>query len=194
MRLGGMLEAWSAQRSTPNAEELGFDERFGLLVDAEEAHRENKRFKRALNEARLKIGQACVEGIDYPPKRTLDKTVIRQLASCRWITEAHHVSVTGSTGTGKTYVACALAHQACRKGYRAIYRKMSRLFQELRLARADGTYPRVLARLARLNVLVPVRWTAPPGPAPEFPRCQRQRRSAFHQRGAGRTPGGQREA
>src|SRR5690606_25271324 len=73
------------------AEELGFDERFGLLVDAEEAHRENKRFQRALNEAKLKIGQACVEGIDYPPKRTLDKAVIRQLAGCRWTTEAHHI-------------------------------------------------------------------------------------------------------
>lgn len=154
MRLGGMLEAWSAQRTTPNSSELGFDERFGLLVDAEEAHRENKRLKRALNEAKLKIGQACVEGIDYPPKRALDKAVIRQLASCRWVAETQHVSVTGATGTGKTYVACALAHQACRKGYRAIYRKTSRLFQELRLARADGTYPRVLARLARLNVLV----------------------------------------
>lgn len=154
MRLGGMLEAWEAQQTTPKADDLGFDERFGLLVDAEENFRENKRLKRALNEAKLKVGQACIEGIDYPAKRALDKAVIRQLASCRWVTETQHVSVTGATGTGKTYIACALAHQACRKGFRAIYRRMPRLFQELRLARADGTYPRLLARLARLNVLV----------------------------------------
>jgi len=154
MKLNGMLSAWTEQRASPGSDELGFDERFGLLVDAEATSRENKRLKRALDEAKLKIRHACVEGIEFSAKRGLDKAVVRQLASGRWVTETQHVTISGATGTGKTYIGCALAHQACRKGYRATYRKMTRLFQELRLARADGTYTRLLARLARIHVLV----------------------------------------
>src|SRR6185295_14717201 len=111
-------------------------------------------FKRVLAEAKLRLGQACVEGIDFPSKRQLDRSVIRQLATCAWVIEHQHVLVTGMTGTGKTYVACALAQQACRKGYRALYRRATRLFHEMKLARADGTYPRLLARFARMEVLV----------------------------------------
>src|SRR3989442_4706077 len=87
-----------------------------MRVDAQWLSRENKRLARALKEAKLKLGNACVEDIDYPPRRELDKAVVRQLASCRWVEEHQNVVVTGSTGTGKTYVACALAQQACRKG------------------------------------------------------------------------------
>jgi DNA replication protein DnaC len=154
MKLSGMLSAWEEQRQTPKSDELSFDERFGLIVDAESLCRENRRLKRTLSQAKLKLTQACVEGIDYPAKRRLDKAVVRQLTSCRWVAETQHVTVTGATGTGKTYVACALAHQACRKGYRVLYRRMPRLFQELRLARADGTYSRLMARFARIHVLV----------------------------------------
>jgi len=125
-----------------------------MLVDAEWLHRENKRLQRALREAKLKLAQACVEDIDYPARRELDKAVVRQLATCRWVTEHQAVLVTGMTGTGKTYVACALAQQACRKGFRAVYRRAPRLFDELRLARADGTLTRLLGRLARVDVLV----------------------------------------
>jgi DNA replication protein DnaC len=125
-----------------------------MLVDAERMARENKRLGRALKEAKLRISQACMEDIDYPPRRELDKAVIRQLMPCRWVTEHQTVLVTGATGTGKTYVACALAQQACRKGFRAVYRRAPRFFDELRLARADGSYPRLLARIARLDVLV----------------------------------------
>lgn len=154
MKLTGMLSAWAEQRASPGSEELGFDERFGLLVDAEATSRENKRLKRSLSEAKLKIKHACMEAIEFSPKRGLDKAVVRQLASCRWIVETQHVTLSGATGTGKSYIACALAHQACRKGYRSIYRKMTRLFEELNLARADGTYSRLLARFARFQVLV----------------------------------------
>jgi DNA replication protein DnaC len=93
------------------------------------------------------MSSACVEDIEYAAKRELDKALIRQLASCSWIAEHQNVIISGKTGTGKTYIACALAQQACRKGYRAIYRRAPRLYQELALARADGTYPRLLARL-----------------------------------------------
>ena len=154
MKLTGMLAGWSEQRKNPAHAELGFDERFGLLVDAEALYRENRRLKRVLREAKLRLSHACVEGIDYPAKRRLDKSVIAQLSTCRWVAEAQHVVITGATGTGKSYVACALAHQACRKGHRALYRRSPKLFQELRLARADGTHPRLMTRLARMNVLV----------------------------------------
>jgi DNA replication protein DnaC len=154
MRLDGMANGWLEQQKTASSTKLGFDERFGMLVDGEWIHRENRRLARALREAKLKLGQACVEDIDYPPKRELDKAVVRQLTSCRWVQEHQAILITGATGTGKTYVACALAQQACRKGFRAIYRRASRLFDELRLARADGTYARLLSRLARIDVLV----------------------------------------
>ena len=124
------------------------------IVDAEWLYRENKRIKRALKEAKLRFSEACVEGIDYPAKRELDKAVIRQLQTCRWIKECQAVLVTGATGTGKSYIACALAQNACRRGFRAIYRRAPRLFDELKIARADGSYRTVLARLARMDVLV----------------------------------------
>jgi DNA replication protein DnaC len=154
MRLEGMIAAWQEQLQNAKTHALAFDERLALLVDAEWTHRENARFKRALRDAKLKLAQACIEDIDYPAKRDLDKAVVRQLATCRWIQEHQSILITGATGVGKSYLACALAHQACRKGFRSIYRRASRLFEELKLARADGTYPRFLSRLARVDVLV----------------------------------------
>jgi len=156
--LGAMAAAWLEQQKQPDIAQLSFDERFGLLLDAEWLDRENRRLTRRLQEAKLKLGQACVEDIDYPARRELDKAIVRQLSTCRWVEEHQNVIITGATGTGKTYLACALAQQACRKGYRSLYRRASRLFQELALARADGTYPRVLARIARIDVLVIDDW------------------------------------
>jgi len=152
--LDALAAAWLEQQQRPDVAALAFDERFGLLVDAEYTQRENKRLDRRLKEAKLRLGQACVEDIDYPPRRELDRALVRQLATCRWIDEHLNVLVTGLTGTGKTYVACALAQQACRRGYRTIYRRASRLYHELALAHADGSWARVLAKLARVDVLV----------------------------------------
>ncbi|HVY45250.1 MAG TPA: IS21-like element helper ATPase IstB [Minicystis sp.] len=154
MKLAVMAAGWLEQQRSGDATSLSFDERFAMLVDAEWMARENKRLDRALKEAKLRISDTCIEGIDYPPKRDLDKAVVRQLATCKWVAEHQTVIVTGATGTGKTYVGCALAQQACRKGFRAFYRRAPRLFDELRLARADGSYTRLLARLARVDVLV----------------------------------------
>ena len=149
LRLDAMATAWLEQQKKPDLAKLDFDERLGMLVDTEWLHRENKRVGCCLKEAKLRISQACVEDIDYPARRELDRAVVRQLATCRWIDEHQNVVITGATGTGKTYIACALAQQACRKGHRALYRRASRLADELTLARADGTYTRVLAKLAR---------------------------------------------
>jgi DNA replication protein DnaC len=167
LKLLAMAQAWTEQQRSAELHSLSFDERLGLLIDAEWLARENKRLARALQEAKLKLSQACIEAIDYPARRELDKAVIRQLATCRWIQEHHNVILVGATGVGKSFLACALAHQACRKGYRAGYRRASRLFHELALARADGTYVRLLAKLARLDVFVIDDWGLAPVQDPE---------------------------
>jgi DNA replication protein DnaC len=169
LKLDTMAAAWTAQQQQADLTALAFDERFGLLVEAEWTARENRRLSRALQEAKLKLSQACIEAIDYPAPRELDKAVIRQLATCRWIAEHHNVILVGATGVGKSFIACALAHQACRKGYRAGYRRASRLFHELTLARADGTYVRLLGKLARLDVLLIDDWGLAPVQDPERP-------------------------
>ncbi len=154
LRLLTLAGAWLEQDKSPDLLALTFDERLALIVDAEMLARDNAKLTRNLRDAKLRHADACIEGIDHPRGRELDKAVVRQLATCRWVTEAQTVIVTGATGTGKSYFGCALAHQACRKGFRALYRRVPRLFEELRLARADGTYPLLLARLAKADVLV----------------------------------------
>jgi len=158
LKMVAFAAAWAEQQKSPDLAALSFDERLGLLIDAEWLHRENERLARNLREAKLRVAGACVEDIDYPPRRELDKALVRQLATCRWVQEHQNVVVTGATGTGKTYLACALAQQACRKGFRAVYRRATRLFEELTLAHADGTYARLLQRLARVDVLVIDDW------------------------------------
>src|SRR6266481_2892310 len=164
LRLDAFAAAWLAQQQDPALGAVPFDERLGLLVEAEWLARENKRLMNALREAKLRLSQACVEDIDYAPRRELDKTLLRQLATCRWVHDHHNVLVTGMTGTGKSYVACALAQQACRKGSRALYRRVPRLYEELTLAHADGSYIRLLARFARVDVLVLRRLCPRPAP------------------------------
>jgi DNA replication protein DnaC len=156
--LDGMAAAWLGQHHKPEIGSLAFDERFGLLVDAEWDRRQTKRLDRRLKEAKLKFGNACLENVDYGPRRQLDKALVRQLAGCRWIEQHHNLVINGATGTGKTYLACAFAQQACRQGYRVLYRRAPRLSHELTLARADGTYVRCLAKLARFDVLIIDDW------------------------------------
>jgi len=154
LKLTAMATAWTTQQADAAVTGLSFDERFGLLVEAEWVARENLRLTRTLQAAKLKLSQACVEAIDYAARRELDKALLRQLATGRWVAEHQAVLISGATGTGKTFVACALAHQACRQGHRALYWRVPRLFQALALARAEGTYTRLLGKLARMDVLV----------------------------------------
>jgi DNA replication protein DnaC len=154
LKLTAMATAWTTQQADAAVTGLSFDERFGLLVEAEWVARENLRLTRTLQAAKLKLSQACVEAIDYAARRELDKALLRQLATGRWVAEHQAVLISGATGTGKTFVACALAHQACRQGHRALYWRVPRLFQALTLARAEGTYARLLGKLARMDVLV----------------------------------------
>jgi len=154
MKLHAMANAWRQQQQEPDVMAMSFEERFGMLVDAEALHRENRRLSRLLRAAKLRISNACVEDIQTEARRGLDKNLIRKLATCGFVQQRHNIFVTGATGVGKTYIACALTQNACRKGYKALYTRMPRLLDELTLARADGTYPRFLARLARIDVLV----------------------------------------
>jgi len=153
MKLNGMAEALEQQRAVPDVAELSFEERFSLLVDRQWTWKENRRLRRLLANAKLKIN-ACIEDIDYKNKRGLDKSVILSLAAGQWITQAHNIIITGPTGVGKTYLACTLANSACRQGFSALYVRAPRLFQDMALAKADGTYPKLMNKLTKTKVLV----------------------------------------
>lgn len=153
MKLDGMAEALEQQRALPDALELSFEERFALLVDRQWTWKENRRLRRVLANARLKIN-ACIEDIDYRNKRGLDKSVILSLAAGDWISQIHNIIITGPTGVGKTYLACALAQSACRQGFTALYVRAPRLFQDLTISKADGTYPKLMNKLTKNKVLV----------------------------------------
>jgi DNA replication protein DnaC len=161
LKLAGMQRALIAQMEMPDCDALTFDERFGMLVDSEYTERENRRLKTRLKRARLRHA-ATVEDIDYRHPRGLDKSLMVSLAAGDWIRQRHNVIITGPTGTGKSYLACALGNKACRDGYRVLYFRASRLFQELAIARGDARYERLLRTLARADLLVLDDWgTAP---------------------------------
>ncbi len=162
MRLDAMADTWLEQQRSTDIAALGFDERFGLLVDAEYIHRENRRLARRLKEAKLRQNAACIEDFDSADKRGIAKTMVQKLATCTWIADHLNVVITGATGVGKTYLACALGQRACRKGYRVTYRRAPRLVDELTMARADGSLPRLLSRLARLDLLILDDWGITP--------------------------------
>lgn len=154
MRLVAMAIAWQEQQKDPKASALSFDERFALIVEAEYLARDNRRLKRLLKDAQLRLPEACVEDIEASSARGLERAQVAQLASCSWVPEHINLIIMGPTGVGKSFVACAFGQMACRRGFRVLYRRMPRLFEELSLAKADGTYAKVLAKLARFDLLI----------------------------------------
>jgi len=156
-----MADALVAQQQQPEMQGLTFEERLGLLVDLEWTYRQNRKLTRLLKAAKLRI-PSCIEDIDYAHPRGLDRTVMRALATCQWVQQHQQILITGPTGVGKTYVACALANAACRQGYTARYYRVPRLLQELATAKADGSYPRLMNTLVKTEVLVLDDWGLAP--------------------------------
>lgn len=153
LRLPGMARAFIAQCADPDMDALSFAERLGLLVDEECTVRDAARLQTRLRTATLRQS-ACLEDIDFRHPRGLDKALMKKLASGSWLREHLNCLVTGATGVGKSYIACALAHQACRDGYRVRYLRLPRLLAELEIARGDGRYRKLLGQLARLDLIV----------------------------------------
>lgn len=161
LRMHGFARALQEQLESDDYDELGFDERVGMLVDREHTDREQRRLTRRLQQAKLRE-KACIEDIDYRHPRGLDKKTIRRLATCQWIEKHQNVVLTGPTGSGKTYISCALADRACREGHTALYRRLPRLLHELTVARGDGSYTKLLARIAKTSLLVIDDWGIAP--------------------------------
>ena len=153
LRLPGMAKALAAQNDTPDIARLTFEERLGLLLDQEATYRDSKRLTTRLRLAALRQN-ACLEDIDYRHPRGLDKAMMTKLASGDWLRAHLNCLITGPAGVGKSFIACALAHQACREGLSVRYLRLPRLLNELTMARGDGRYRKLLASLARTHVIV----------------------------------------
>ena len=154
LRLDGMVAALADYASSSAATALRFEERLALLVQREIDWRDDKRLVRLLKAARLKVSGACIEDINWRASRGLDRHLITELAGCDWVRHGRTVLITGATGTGKTWLSCALARQAARNGFTVLYTRTTRLLQEPRVAHGEGSFSRRLAQLARIDVLV----------------------------------------
>ena len=157
LRFAGMQSAYREQLEGSDYQDLTFDERFGFIVDREHTERHNRRLHTRLRNAKLRLS-ATLEDIDYRAKRGLDKGLMLSLATCDWMRQRHNVIITGPTGSGKTYLACALGHKACREGFTVQYHRTPRLFRELAIAKGDGRYPKLLAALAKTDLLILDDW------------------------------------
>lgn len=152
LRLTGMAAALSEQRQMDLAD-LSFEDRLALLLDREIVVRKNRKMKTQLHKARLRQ-DSCLEDIDFRHPRGLDKSLVVRLADCQWLKEHHNLIITGPTGVGKTYLACAFAHKACREGFSTLYLRLTKLFEDLSLAKGDGRYLKLLKSFAKTDLLV----------------------------------------
>ena len=153
LRLSGMQQALKEQLEMDDIDSMSFEERLALLLDREANVRDNRRLQTRLRKAKLRQN-ACVEDIDFRHPRGLDKSVITKLADCQWIKQHQNLIITGPTGAGKSYLACAFAQKACREGYTAQYLRISRLFEDLSIAKGDGRYLKMLTGFAKTDLLV----------------------------------------
>jgi DNA replication protein DnaC len=161
MKMHTMAAAFQEQLEQPSMSSLSFEDRFAMLVDREWISRENRKLTKRLKTARLRTN-ATIEDIDYQHPRGLDKSVIRSLASCQWISSHQNVIVTGSTGTGKTYLAEAFVNKACREGINATCYRSTRLFGEMKIAYGDGSYFKLLGRLSKFDLIAIDDWAMEP--------------------------------
>jgi len=161
LRLSGMYQALVEQMQMPEIAALSFEERLGLLVDRESTERENRRLTTRLRQAKLRQ-TACIEDIDYRHPRGLDKSLMTRLVTCQWVQDRQNVLITGPTGIGKTWLACALGHKACREGWTALYLRLPRFLQELLIAKGDGRYGKLMTTLAKTDLVILDDWGLAP--------------------------------
>jgi len=157
LKFYGMIQGLHDQAQHPAIEQLSFEERLGLLVDREMTDRLGRRLKNRLLQARLKQN-ASLEDIDYQVNRGLDKALIHSLHDCQWVKKSLNILITGPTGVGKSWIACALAQKACREGYTATYLRVPRLLQEMALSKGDGSYNKLFNKLGKTDVLLLDDW------------------------------------
>ncbi len=153
LRFTGMVAALDEQMQMDSLDDMGFEERLGLLLDREMAVRQTRRMNTRLRKAKLRQ-DSCIEDIDFRHPRGLDKSLVMRLAGCEWIKEHNNLIITGPTGVGKTYLACAFAQKACREGFNTIYLRISKLFEDLSLSKGDGRYLKLLSSFAKADLLV----------------------------------------
>ena len=157
MRLGGMAAAYEEQRQQPQIADISFDDRFGMLVDRQWQWREERALSTRIRIAKFKL-QACMEDIDYRTSRGLKREMVNSLRSGDWINYHQNIILTGSTGTGKSFLACAIGQNACRSGYKVRYFVAAKLFRLLRSSHADGSYMRLTDRLAKTDLIIIDDW------------------------------------
>lgn len=153
MRFTGMAAALDEQMQMDGLDDMAFEERLGILLDREQAVRETRRMKTRLRKAKLRQ-QGSVEDIDFRHPRGLDKSLVVRLTDCQWIRKHNNLIITGPTGVGKSYLACAFAEKACREGFSALYLRTTKLFEDLSLAKGDGRYLKLLTSYAKTDLLV----------------------------------------
>lgn len=159
--LSAMADAFVELQNTPDAADLSREDWLGLLIDREVTSRENRKLTRRLRAARLRQA-AVVEDVDFRAPRGLDRGLFQKLATCQWIRDHQHLALVGPTGVGKSWIACALGHKACREGFSVLYKRTPRLFADLAQARGEGRLPRLMAALERTRLLILDDW----GPEP----------------------------
>lgn len=157
LKLHGMAKAFEQQLSLSDYQELSFEERFGLMVDQEHTERENRRLQSRLRQAKLRQ-EACMEDIDYRHPRGLDKLLMQSLFLCKWIKENLNTLICGPCGTGKSFIACALGQRACLDGYKVLYYRAPRLFNDLAIAQGDGRYNKLINTISKAHLLIIDDW------------------------------------
>ena len=153
LKLNGMADNFTLQLQQPKMNDLSFEDRFAMIVDAQWDWKENNRMKRYLRDAKLKL-PASVEDIDYKTQRGIDQSVMMRLIAGDWIKSFQNIIITGPTGVGKTFLACALANRACRNGFRSIYLRSPGFYYQIALSRNDGSYGKIMSKLSKTNVLI----------------------------------------
>lgn len=158
LKLHGMARAFAELADSPQAGELDHAQWLALLLDREDAERNDRRLTCRLRNARLRHPDACIEDVDYRTPRRLDKALFQHLAHGQWIARKQNLIITGPCGVGKSWLACALGHKACRDDFSVLYKRLPRMFAELETGRADGRYPRLLRALTTANLLILDDW------------------------------------